>query len=103
MDFKTDFSFEETIYSCTYVIDSDPEPCYIFVVLNNHDLIKRFGEEVTIKTDFVTSLSRRNDYQQLTALRQSIFTGISITPQFSAFRRRSLLTGKWPEKKQVHY
>ena len=61
-------------------------PCFIFVTLDDRELVKEFGEEITIKTDCRTVLPRKDDYPELNELRHSIFNAVKNTRAFELVR-----------------
>ena len=83
MDHNFQFTFRNMPYSCTAVIDRSAEPYLVFAILTDPLLITEFGDEVTVKTDFVRLLPKRDDYPALIELRQSILNGLKLLPAFS--------------------
>ena len=81
------FTFRNIASACTIHIDSSATPCYVFIDLISKDLIYEFGEEITIKTDFVKLLPRQEDYPALVVLNDVIFDAIKVLPEFMAKRR----------------
>jgi len=81
---NVEFNFRNKIYTCHINIISSGYPYFIFVKLHDKDLINEFGEEVTIKTDGETRLTKKDDHAELIELRQSIFDVIQIQPEFIA-------------------
>lgn len=88
MDLPVEFFFRKKRASCTVYIDSSTNPCYVFVVLKDPDLIAEFGEDITIKTDFEKRLPKQDDYPALIAMRESIFAVIRYLPEFLAAHRK---------------
>ncbi|HVE60745.1 MAG TPA: hypothetical protein VNA26_02935, partial [Chitinophagaceae bacterium] len=64
---------------------------YIFVLLISPEIIKEFGDEISIKTDCEKLLPKKDDYPQLVRLRQSIFDAIKIIPEFLAAKEKMIL------------
>src|SRR5437899_104707 len=86
MGLPVSFLFRNKPSVCTVDIDSSATPCYVFVVLEDRELIHEFGEEITVKTDFEKRLPKRDDYPALTALREAIFEAVRHLPEFIAKR-----------------
>jgi hypothetical protein len=82
MPFILSFTFRNKAYGCEFFIDNSPVPCFIFVLLKEKDLINKFGEDISIKTDGENRLARKDDYPELAALRQGLFDAIKTTPTF---------------------
>jgi hypothetical protein len=78
------FTFRNKVYDCDFFIDNSCFPCFIFVFLKDKDLIKEFGDDITIKTDGDNRLPKKDDYPELAALRQALFDVIKTTPAFIA-------------------
>ncbi|RYG00061.1 MAG: hypothetical protein EOO07_35950 [Chitinophagaceae bacterium] len=87
MGIHVPFPFRNKPSTCTIYIDSSTRPCYVFVCLNDRDLIHEFGEEITVKTDFTRRLPKKDDYPALVVLRDAIFNAIKELPEFIAKRR----------------
>ncbi|HZH66230.1 MAG TPA: hypothetical protein VEY10_15135 [Flavisolibacter sp.] len=87
MDINVPFIFRNTAYRCAIYFDTSVAPCYVFAVLDDKELIKEFGEDVSIKTDFKTRLPKQDDYQDLVVLREVIFDAVKGLPEFIAKRR----------------
>ena len=87
MNSNVQFSFRNKVYSCTIFIDSSEDPCYVFVILLDHNLINEFGDEITIKTDCEKRLPKRDDYAQLVELREAIFDSVKTIPEFIAAKK----------------
>ena len=82
MDLTIPFHYKNKVYQASVFFSFDEEPCFIFVTLDNKELVKEFGEEITIKTDCRTVLPRKDDYPELKELRQSIFNSVKNTRAF---------------------
>jgi hypothetical protein len=76
------FTFQGSIWLCSALIDCSEDPCYVFVTLYDRRLINRFGDEITIKTDFKGLLPKKDDTPELVPLRQAIFNAVQYTPDF---------------------
>ena len=77
------FTFRNKAYDCEYFVDKSAFPYFLFVLLNDKDLIKKFGEDITLKTDGDNRLPKKDDYPDLAELRQTIFDAIKTTPAFN--------------------
>ena len=91
MDLNIQFTYRNKNYSCSIYIDSTAYPCYIFVILTDRELIKKFGDEITIKTDCEKRLPKKDDYFELVELRESIFNAVKTMPEFMAGKKRMIL------------
>lgn len=78
---ETTFRFNGQTYTCTFEIDNANDPCFIFTTLQHNALIKRFGAEVSIKTDFTDLLPFDEGDNELDELRLSILDSIRSIPQ----------------------
>lgn len=85
-----DFTYQSKSYHADALIDASDFPGYIFVTLKESALTAEFGEDVSIKTDFMTLLSTKDDYLQLRLLRQSIFEQLISHPKFEAAKHQLL-------------
>ena len=72
-------------------MDISIDPCFIFVMLFDKNLITEFGEDVTIKTDCVTILEKEDDYAELIKLRLAIFNVFKTTPEFMVGKNKRML------------
>ncbi|MDP9493367.1 MAG: hypothetical protein M3P17_04300, partial [Thermoproteota archaeon] len=88
MDSNIGFTFRKKDYSCNICIDNSAYPCYVFVSFTDKDLVKEFGNELTIKTDCEKRLPKRDDYAELVEIRQAIFDAIKTMPEFLAGKSR---------------
>ena len=52
METHLQFSFRNKVRKAFLFIDNREEPCFIFLILEDKELIKEFGEDISIKTDF---------------------------------------------------
>lgn len=86
MDLTVTFYFRNKVYKALAYFSFDEEPCYIFTLLQNPELIYEFGEEITIKTDCNVLLPKKDDYTELVELRQAIFNAVKITRAFEFVR-----------------
>jgi len=91
MNLNIHFTYRSNNYSCNIYIDSTAYPCYIFVILTDGELIKKFGDEITIKTDCEKRLPKKDDYFELVELRESIFNTVKAMPEFIAVKKRMIL------------
>jgi hypothetical protein len=91
MDLLFSFSFRGKEYRCHAFIDDAEMPAFVFVDLNDEELIDLFGKEVSIKTDFQKVLPKADDIiSGIVAFRQSLFDGLILTPEFQAARQKAL-------------
>jgi hypothetical protein len=82
MDASINFFFRNRLCHCDVFVDKAEFPCYVFTILRDKDLISEFGNDVTLKTDFETSLSRSDDTPSLLALRNAIYYALKETALF---------------------
>ena len=94
MDLKIPFEYRNTVYEACIYFSFDEEPCYLFTTLTDKQLIKEFGEEITIKTDCNILLPKKDDYPELLALRQAIFDAVKKTRAFEIVKTQYNLTLK---------
>jgi hypothetical protein len=87
MGLQVHFRLRNRPHTCTIYIDSSASPCYLFVCLDDQELIHEFGEEITVKTDFNLRLPKKDDYPALVVLRDAIFNAVKELPEFSAKRK----------------
>ena len=88
MDLNIQFTYKNKSCACNVYIDSTAYPCYIFVILTDSELIEKFGDEISIKTDCEKRLPKKDDYSDLVELRESIFNTVKAMPEFIAVRKR---------------
>ena len=88
METQMHFEFKNELFNCAFYIDSSEIPCYVFIELQDLQLIEIFGEEITIKTDFEKVLPKQDDYRELVELRQALFDALQKAPDFLTVRRR---------------
>jgi hypothetical protein len=98
MSLHVPFTFRKKPSSCTIYIDSSTSPCYVFVSLNDQELIHEFGEEITVKTVFTRRLPKKDDYPALIVLRDAIFHAIKDLPEFITKRRQVEILTNYPEQ-----
>lgn len=106
MDLHVPFHYRNKAFDCIINIDRSDDPCYVFIMFDNPDLIAKFGDEITIKTDFKNRLPKKDDYTDLIEIRQNIFDAIKNLPEFLMARQqliKSIAAGalKWKFKKPV--
>ena len=78
------FIFRNKVSTCALYVDSAKNPCYLFIDLKDQELIREFGEEITVKTDFERRLPKKDDYPALILLREAIFDAVKHLPAFLA-------------------
>ena len=81
------FVLHSHVYTCEAFLDTSEYPYLVFVILEDPELISKFGEEITIKTDLDHLLPRTDDQPALTALRQAILDALQQRPEWTAERR----------------
>ena len=100
MDTDVTFYFRGKKYSCSAFIDCLEYPCFIFVLFTDNDLVREFGEEITIKTDGYVRLQKRDDSPGLIELRQAIFDVLKPLPEFAMVKEKFL---KLKKADPAHY
>ncbi|MGB8195241.1 MAG: hypothetical protein WCF67_25110 [Chitinophagaceae bacterium] len=88
MDTEIQFTFRSKAYRCTFFIDCTDYPCYIFTFLTDKELIKQFGDEITLKTDGQILLPKKDDFGELRTLRETMFTAVKEIPEFIALKEK---------------
>lgn len=82
-----EFPFRNKIHGCDIYIDSSAYPCFVFVTHADQELIDEFGEDVTIKTDCLKLLRKKDDYPRLIELRLAIFEVVKLLPAFATAKQ----------------
>lgn len=100
MDLTIQFPFRNKLYSCIVYMDIADDPCYVFIMLSDKELVKEFGEDVTLKTDCVRLLDKTDDYPELVNLRQAIFDVVKTTPEFTVAKDKRM---RWNELQKIVY
>ena len=89
------FLFRTKFYQCDAFIDDSEQPCLVFVILRDKALIAEFGDEVSLKTDLVNLLPRKDDTPHLLDLRRAIFAAVKNTADFQQAKK------KWQQKMEA--
>jgi hypothetical protein len=76
------FIFRERVSTGQVCIGCAEDPAFILIVLKDKRLVAEFGKDVTIMTDFISLVARRNDTAELSELRQAIFGALKYHPLF---------------------
>jgi hypothetical protein len=82
------FTFRNQVFHAVVFFRVDAAPFKIFVLIKDGELMREFGEELTIYTDFKAARSWEDDPPQLTALRTIIFQAASTTDTFLHAKRK---------------
>ena len=82
LNFPLQFEFRHIHYSCVAFVEQSEWPVLIFFVLKDKELIEQFGDEIIIKTDFHTSLPKKEDFPELVELKQNLWFALKRHPQF---------------------
>ena len=82
MDINREFTFRDKLYGCDTYIDSSIDPCFVFVELQDTELIAKFGKELTLKTDFEKLLPFGDRDPEFNELREAIFSTLQVHPEF---------------------
>jgi hypothetical protein len=82
MDAWIEFIFRNKLYKGEMFIDDSEDPCLVFIILNDDELISEFGDEIILKTDFENLLPKRDDYPALLELRKDLFAMVRNTEAF---------------------
>ncbi len=93
---ESSFTHKKGNYSCNYEIDNSEDPCFVFVTFNDKTLIKKYGGELTIKTDFQDLLPFEDGHSVLNELRQDVFNGLKSHPEmnFARLKMAAFTKGK---------
>jgi hypothetical protein len=84
MNAPIEFLFREKLYKGEMFVDYSEYPCLIFVIVRDKELAEEFGDEITLKTDFVNLLPKKDDYPETMILREAIFSVARYTAVFLA-------------------
>jgi len=98
MDFLVQFTFQNKISKAAFFIDYKEEPCFIFVLLQDEELIKEFGDELTLKTDCEQVLELGPSNNKLDNLRLAIFEAVKTTKKFAEIKSLYPTGKKWPAR-----
>ena len=96
MDIRVQFNFKGLQDHAIAVVDYKEQPCFIFAMLEDEELIKEFGEDITIKTDCRQVLESPPSYHALDGLRRAIFDGIKTTKEFTYIKAKYAAGKQWP-------
>ena len=102
MDSIVKFTYRNKISTCTIYIDNSEDPCLIFAILSDKELVNEFGEDVSIKTDCVNLLPKGDDYPELRSLRQAIFDVAKNTAEFIALTNGNTVSKK-EKNRQINF
>ncbi len=101
METHLQFSFRNKVRKAFLFIDNREEPCFIFLILEDKELIKEFGEDLSIKTDFENILPSDNISVEIEKLREAIFHELRHTIEFAKAKEEYPKGQKWPSQKQI--
>jgi hypothetical protein len=87
MDVMVNFTYKGSVYQTEIYFSFEELPCYLFCFLRDPDLIREFGEDLSIKTDCEQILPMKVDYRDLSELKRCIFGAVCKTPEFMAMRK----------------
>ena len=88
MDTLVQFCFRGQHYRAEAFFSFEKEPCYIFLLLRDEELIREFGDDITIKTDCEGVLPKKDGYPSLDQLRQTLFDSVKTTRAFLCAKAR---------------
>ena len=98
MEIHLQFSFRNKERKASVYIDYKEEPCLIFVILKDKELIKEFGDEVTIKTDCEIILTSDYSPDDTENLKETIFHEVKHTIEFATIKAEYPKSQKWPSE-----
>ena len=101
MDVHLQFTFRNKKRKASAIIDYKEDPCIIFVFLTDEDLIKEFGDEVSIRTDCENILPAEYSYPELDELKTAIFDATKLTIEFARAKAEYPKSPKWPSQRQA--
>lgn len=79
------FNFLDRIYSAEVIPSFTEKPFYFFILFNEKDIIKEFGDEISIATtDGQSILNSIATESRIKNLKETIFQAIKKVPEFSA-------------------
>ncbi len=102
MEIHLQFSFRDKERKASVYIDYKEQPCLIFVILKDKELIKEFGEEVTIKTDCENILPSDYSFGDLENLKEVIFHEVKHTIEFATIKAEYPKSQKWPSQNEAN-
>ena len=82
MDVVIEFIFRKKLYRGSMLLEDSEFPCLVFVFVRDEELVKEFGDEIILKTDFENLLPKKDDYPELIELRKTVFAIAKNTERF---------------------
>lgn len=82
MDATFEFIFRDKHCKGEMFIENSESPCLVFVFVCDEEIIKEFGDEIVLRTDFESLLSRKDDNPGLRELQEAVFTSVRGTAAF---------------------
>jgi hypothetical protein len=76
------FIFREKLCTGEISVTSPNDTFFFLIALKDRSLAAEFGKDVTIMTDFISLVGRKNDVDGMTELKQSIFAALKFHPSF---------------------
>ena len=101
MKIPLQFRFRNKERKASAFIDNQEEPCFVFLILEDKEIIKEFGEDISIKTDFENILPSDNASVELEKLREAIFHELRRTVEFAKAKEEYPKGQQWPSQKQI--
>jgi hypothetical protein len=87
MELELNFSFKGKACSCRAFIDISEQPYFIFTIQRDTDIIRKYGDDISIKTDLSAILPHDNDWiAGMADVRQAIFEAFVTTSEYYIIR-----------------
>lgn len=102
MEIHLQFSFRNKERKASVYIDYKEEPCLIFVILKDKELLKEFGDEVTIKTDCEIVLPTDYSDGDIENLKEAIFHEVKHTIEFATIKSEYPKSQKWTSQGEAN-
>ena len=101
MEIHLQFSFRNKEKKASVFIDNREDPCFVFIILEDKELIKEFGEDITIKTDFENILPSDYISIELEKLKEAIFHELKHTIEFATAKEEYPKGQEWPSQREA--
>ena len=95
MDITVQFNFKGKAGHAIAIVDYKAQPFLIFAILEGEELIKKFGDDITIQTDCEQVLELDAD-NELNTLKLAIFEAIKNTKEFAEIKAKYPTAKAWP-------
>ena len=96
MGYKFSFPFRTSTYPASVLFSFEEEPYFLTTTLLDTELVKEFGENLSIKTDGDAVLPHPADSEAVVQLKSAVFDYLKQTPAFMQ------LNAKYSSRKKQH-